>query len=169
MKSPLLLCSVLMLLLSCAARKDLSQTEETTVQQQQDDHWKNDLRRSIDYYAAQSARERSEKMAQLQLSWNRTEYMPPDSTGKQYPQATEQATVNRQTTQTVDKTEEAIHQYSRIEQQVASLDRKMDQWMEQNRQRKEDTDPPWWVKICIVTGVGTLTFLLVKLYILIKK
>lgn len=163
MKKIWILCFVMPLLFACATPKDSSFKEDLSAKVDETEEWKSDLQKSIDYYAQQTVKEVQDKMSELQISWNRTNYSAPDSTGKQHPTSTETGTANNKTKEVVDKTQESSMQYNEVKQLLVELERKMDAYIEQNQKVEEKTEPPWWHKGLMVLGIISLILISYKI------
>lgn len=168
MKKLLILFSLLPLLAACAVPKETSYKEDVSEQTKQYEQWRYDQQRNLELRMQQSAKEFQDKISEMQMSWNRTNYSPPDSTGKQYPTAVETGTVNNKTNETTDKAQETNVQYNLIEEKVLSLERKIDTFMRQDRNIDEKTEPPWWQKALMTLGIVFMIWMGVKLYKVIK-
>ena len=160
MKKLLILFSLFSLLIACAVPKETSFKEDVSEKTEQDEQWSYGQLRNLELQMQQSAKEFQDKISEMQISWNRTNYSPPDSTGKQYPTTVETGTMNNKTNETAGKAQETNIQYNLIEEKILSLERKIDTFIQQNRNIEEKTEPPWWQKVLIILGV--------KLYRVIK-
>ena len=168
MKKLLILLFLLPLLVACAVPKEISFKEDLSEKTKQDEQWRYDQQRDLELYMQQSVKEFQDKISDMQMSWNRTNYSPPDSTGKQYPTAVETGTMNNKTNETAGKAQDTNVQYNLIEEKFLSLERKIDTFMQQNRNVDEKTEPPWWQKALMVLGIVFITWMGVKLYRIIK-
>lgn len=168
MKKLLILFSLLPLLVACAVPKETSFKEDVSEKTKQDEQWRYDQQRNLELQMQQSAKEFQDKISEVRMSWNRTNYSPPDSTGKQYPVAVETGTMNNKTNETVGKVQDTDVQYNLIEEKILSLERKIDAFMQQNRNIDEKTEPPWWQKALMALGIVFITWMGVKLYRMIK-
>lgn len=168
MKKLLILLFLLPLLVACAVPKEISFKEDLSEKTKQDEQWRYDQQRDLELYMQQSVKEFQDKISDMQMSWNRTNYSPPDSTGKQYPTAVETGTMNKKTNETADKAQDTNVQYNLIEEKILSLERKIDTFIQQNRNIDEKTEPPWWQKTLMVLGIVFITWMGVKLYRMIK-
>lgn len=168
MKKLLILFSLFSLLIACAVPKETSFKEDVSEKIEQDEQWSYGQLRNLELQMQQSAKEFQDKISEMQISWNRTNYSPPDSTGKQYPTTVETGTMNNKTNETAGKAQETNIQYNLIEEKILSLERKIDTFIQQNRNIEEKTEPPWWQKVLITLGIVFITWMGVKLYRVIK-
>lgn len=164
MKKLLILFFLLPFLVACAVPKETSFKEDLSEKTKQDEQWRYNEQKNLELYMQQSVKEFQDKISEMQMSWNRTDYSPPDSTGKQYPTAVETATMNNKTNETVNKAQETSVQYNLIEEKILSLERKIDAFMQQNRNLKEKTEPPWWQKTLMALGVVFTIWMGFKLF-----
>lgn len=168
MKKLLILFSLFSLLIACAVPKETSFKEDVSEKTEQDEQWSYGQLSNLELQMQQSAKEFQDKISEMQISWNRTNYSPPDSTGKQYPTTVETGTMNNKTNETAGKAQETNIQYNLIEEKILSLERKIDTFIQQNRNIEEKTEPPWWQKVLIILGIVFITWMGVKLYRVIK-
>ena len=168
MKKLLILFSLFSLLIACAVPKETSFKEDVSEKTEQDEQWSYGQLRNLELQMQQSDKEFQDKISEMQISWNRTNYSPPDSTGKQYPTTVETGTMNNKTNETAGKAQETNIQYNLIEEKILSLERKIDTFIQQNRNIEEKTEPPWWQKVLIILGIVFITWMGVKLYRVIK-
>lgn len=168
MRKILVLFLLLSSLISCAVPKSTSMKEEISDATKLDEQLRYEQQRALELYMQRSAKEFKDKMSEIQLSWNRTNYSLPDSTGKQYPTAVETATMNNKTNETVNKAQETSVQYNLIEEKILSLERQIDAFMQQNRNLKEKTEPPWWQKTLMALGVVFTIWMGGKIFKVIK-
>lgn len=159
MRKLFMLCLLMPLLTACRTPKSSMSQEETSAKIEENEEWKADLLKSMDLYAQRSAKEMQDKISEMQLQWNKTNYSVPDSTGKQYPTSTETGILNNKQKETTNKTEESSLQFKEFEQKIESLSSKLDAYLLQNRQIEEDTEPPWWQKVLMILGVLSLFFI----------
>ncbi|WP_299087843.1 hypothetical protein [uncultured Bacteroides sp.] len=168
MKKLLILFFLFSLLIACAVPKKTSFKEDVSEKTEQDEQWSYGQLSNLELQMQQSAREFQDKISEMQISWNRTNYSPPDSTGKQYPTTVETGTMNNKTNETAGKAQETNIQYNLIEEKILSLERKIDTFIQQNRNIEEKTEPPWWQKVLMTLGIVFITWMGVKLYRVIK-
>lgn len=166
MKKLLIFLFLLPLLVACAVPKETSFKEDLSEKTKQDEQWKNDEQKNLELHMQQAVKEFQDKMSEMQMSWNRTNYSPPDSTGKQYPTAVETGTMNNKTNEMAGKAQDTNVQYNLIEEKILSLERKIDTFMQQNRNIDEKTEPPWWQKALMALGIVFITWMGVKLYMI---
>nr|DAY26382.1 MAG TPA: Prokaryotic membrane lipoprotein lipid attachment site [Caudoviricetes sp.] len=166
MKKLLIFLFLIPLLVACAVPKETSFKEDLSEKTKQDEQWKNDEQKNLELHMQQAVKEFQDKMSEMQMSWNRTNYSPPDSTGKQYPTAVETGTMNNKTNEMAGKAQDTNVQYNLIEEKILSLERKIDTFMQQNRNIDEKTEPPWWQKALMALGIVFITWMGVKLYMI---
>lgn len=156
MRKLFVICLLMPLLLACGTPRNSMSKEETSTKIEENEEWKADLQKSMDLYAQRSAKEIQDKISEMQLQWNRTNYSAPDSTGKQYPTSTETGTMNNKQKETNNRTEDSSVQYKELEQKIESLNRTLNAYILQSQQMKEKTEPPWWQKALMALGVLSL-------------
>lgn len=167
MKKLLILLFLLPLLVACAVPKETSFKEDLSEKTKQDEQWRYDQQRDLELYMQQSVKEFQDKISDMQMSWNRTNYSPPDSTGKQYPTAVETGTMNKKTNETAGKAQDTNVQYNLIEEKILSLERKIDTFIQQNR-NIDEKQSLLVAKTLMVLGIVFITWMGVKLYRMIK-
>ena len=92
-----------------------------------EDDLKYDFRGSIDQAVRQTVAEIQERLSEMDWTYNRTNFSPPDSTGKQYPVQTETGVVNKKTTESNSRNETTDIQLKEMQQAIMDIKEKLDQ------------------------------------------
>lgn len=102
-----------------------------------------------------------EMMQQMEFNWQKTNYSPPDSTGKQYPTSTETATGSSTKQEKETYNEQLQVQIQEIQETLLTLKEQLE------KQEKNDTKvvekvryiPPWAKTVMVVFSVAFIIFI----------
>lgn len=130
-----------------------------------------DFRQSIDKAVRQTVDEIRQRMSEMEWQYSKTDYSPPDSTGKQHATATEQGKLTNKTQESSDRKEQADTQYKEVAQMLATYDGKIDR-MEtslQNIETEQKARLAWYQSVLIALGSLLLIDISIKVYLRLKK
>lgn len=162
-----------LLLLACRTPARITERIDETVQRQVVDRtaYEEKFRKSVDRVIKESVDELKNSISELTLEYNRTNYSPPDSTGKQYPIQVETGKVNKKTQEDSQSRSRRDEQYKAVSSRMTQILQRMDtienRIMQAESEYKEKLS--WYQSALIFLGGIFLIYIVLTVYIKLKK
>lgn len=159
----------------CSCRSPRQITEKTDITVRKDSNAttnsSSDLQLNIDKTIKQVVDVISRKMTELNWEYSRTEYSPPDSTGKQHTTHTETGKLNRKTTEDMQRNEQTETQYKVLASYLITMSQRIESI--ENRQEHMEAEYKekltWYQSALIFLGGLFLVYIMLTVYIRLKK
>lgn len=130
-----------------------------------------DLHLDIDKTMNQVVDVISRKLSELNWEYSRTDYSPPDSTGKQHPTHTETGKLNKKTEEDTHRNEQTETQYKMIASYLVTISHRVESM--ENRQEHIEAEYKeklsWYQSALIFLGGLFLVYIIMKIHIRLKK
>lgn len=111
------------------------------------------------------------KISELNWEYTRTDYSPPDSTGKQHPTHTETGKLNKKTDEDSRRNEQTETQYKVIASYLTAMSQRIESM--ENRQEHIEAEYKeklsWYQSALIFLGGLFLVYIILTIYIKLKK
>lgn len=111
------------------------------------------------------------KISELNWEYTRTDYSPPDSTGKQHPTHTETGKLNKKTDEDSRRNEQTETQYKIIASYLTTMSQRIESM--ENRQEHAEAEYKekltWYQSALIFLGGLFLVYILMTIYIKLKQ
>lgn len=158
---------------SCRSPKQMAEKTDVTVSKDSNatTEAEADLQLSIDKTMKQTVDEISRKLSELNWEYTRTDYSPPDSTGKQHPTHTETGKLKNRTEEDSRRNEQTETQYKVIASYLITMSQRIES-MENRREHIEaeyKEKLSWYQSALIFLGGLFLVYIAVTVYIKLKK
>lgn len=144
-----------------AIRKDSNATTNSSL----------DLQLNIDKTMKQAVDVIIQKVSELNWEYSRTDYSPPDSSGKQHPTHTETGKVNNKTEENSQYDEQVETQYKVVTTYLMNMSQRIESM--ENRQEHIESEYKekltWYQSALIFLGGLFLVYIIVTIYIRLKK
>lgn len=165
MESFLLLVALALMLTSCKSQPPMKL--DATTDKQTDTKTDTQVSDSSYQHTQEIIKELSsswwQKLEEVTASWERTEYSPPDSTGKQYPTSVTTGSVNSSTQEERRDTSQKDTKIESLYAEITNIQRRMQQIEEEvstvKAERKE-TLSLWQSALLFLGGMGFLIIIL---------
>lgn len=166
---------ILLVLTVCSCRSPRQVTEKTDITVKKDSNTTtnsdSNLQLNIDKTMNQAIDVIIRKMSELNWEYNRTDYSPPDSTGKQHPTHVETGKLNSKTEENSQYNEQIEAQYKVVATYLMNMSQRIESM--ENRQEHIESEYKekltWYQSALIFLGGLFLVYIIMTIYIRLKK